>query len=94
MFGSSVEAGLLWSLVSQATDITGALMWGASLGFLVPSVWGYLLAKDLGSFEAQPLIVMGLILGVPSAMGGALAGWIQWRVKVNVRIEQASTSRE
>jgi hypothetical protein len=91
-FGSAVEAGLLWSLVAQAKNLSGAVMWGVSLGFLVPSVWGYLLAKDLGAFDAQPLIVMGFYISFPSAVGGAFAGWIQWRTKISARIKQASAS--
>jgi hypothetical protein len=83
LFSSAVEAGLLWSLAGQTRNLSTAVMSGVTLGFVVPTVWGFLLAKDLAAFDAQPLIVMGLRLGLPSAIGGALAGWIQWPSKVS-----------
>lgn len=85
LFGSTVEAGLLWSLAIQTRNPATAIVSGAVLGFVLPSVWGFLLAKDVGAFDAQPLIVAGLDLGVTGGIGGALAGWIQFHSRVNMR---------
>jgi hypothetical protein len=82
LFGSAVEAGLLWSLATQARNLSTAILWGAALGFVVPSVWGFLMAKDLAAFDAQPLVAIGSRMSFPSAIGGALAGCIQWSRKV------------
>lgn len=79
VFASVAETGFLWLLVRPAIDSVGAVKRGAAMGFLVPTVGGFSLATAMGSFEARGV---GLILGIPSAIGGAIAGWIQWRTKV------------
>lgn len=84
---SVAETGLLWLLMRRAMDLVGAVKRGAALGFLVPSAGGFFLATAM-SFEARGV---GLILGIPSAIGGALAGWIQWRTKVATDRGRAST---
>ena len=81
LFISIIQAGLLWPFVSQAMDLSEAIRWGAIVGFVLPTALGYLLGKDIGSFDAQGFTAVGLVLGVPSAVGGAVAGWIQWRAK-------------
>lgn len=86
LFTSVAETGLLWLLVRRAMDLVGAVKRGAALGFLVPSVGGFFLATAM-SFEARGV---GLIISIPSAIGGALVGWIQWRTKVATDQGQAS----
>lgn len=82
LFASAVEAGLLWSFAVRADSRFGAAKAGGVLGFLVPTVWGYLLAKDLASFDAQGFVTLGLLMGICSGIGGAFAGSIQWRAEV------------
>ena len=78
LFASVFKTGLLWFLVGRAEDLPGAFKRGGTVGFLVPSVGGFLLATAMGNFEAS---AVGLVLGIPSALGGALAGWIQWSAR-------------
>lgn len=78
LFASAFQTGLLWFLVGRAEDLLGAVKRGGTVGFLVPSVGGFLLATAMGDFEAR---AVGLVLGIPSALGGALAGWIQWNTR-------------
>lgn len=77
-FASVFQTGILWFLVRRAEDVLGAVKRGASVGFLVPTVGGFLLATGMGNYEAR---AVGLVLGIPSALGGALAGWIQWSAR-------------
>ena len=88
LFASAVEAGLLWSLTVQTESRFGAAKVGAVLGFLVPTVWGYLLAKDLASFDAQGFIAVGLLIGISSGIGGGFAGSIQWQAEVHHQIRR------
>lgn len=90
LFTSAAETGFLWLLVRRAIDSVGAVKRGAAMGFLVPTVGGFFLATAMGSFEARGV---GLILGIPSAIGGALAGWIQWRAKARNRSRAGRSSR-
>lgn len=77
-----LQTGLLWLLVARAADLVGAAKRGALVGFLVPSVGGFLVATVMGVFEAR---AVGLVFGIPSALGGAFAGWIQWSARKQAR---------
>jgi hypothetical protein len=76
-----MEAGLSWSLVLEATTPKKAIFSGAGLGLGLPILGAYLLQNATADFENWSLIPGALLMSFPSAMGGALAGWIQWRSK-------------
>jgi len=76
-----MQAGLSWSLVVEAPSLVKAVLAGGALGFGLPILGAYLLQKATADFENWSLIPGALLMSVPSAMGGTLAAWIQWRSK-------------
>lgn len=76
-----MEAGLLWSLVQELQSSRQAIVGGAGLGLVLPIVGAYLLQKAMAGFDNWSLVLGALAVSLPSAFGGALAGWTQWRSK-------------
>ena len=78
-----VVGSLLVNFVTRGgTSEPRRIVWGICLGLLLPVVGGYAWMKIDHSFESPPLFWGGVILSIPSAIGGGLAGWIQSRARV------------
>jgi len=54
-------------------------VFGLLLGLLLPILGGFALMKITRGFESAALFAGGVMLAIPGAVGGALAGWIQSR---------------
>jgi len=78
-FVAVVEAGLTSSIVLETKSSAQAILGGGGLGLIFPVVGAYLLQKFVVDFENWSLVPDALVICFPSAIGGALAGWIQWR---------------
>jgi uncharacterized membrane protein len=70
---------LLQAVVSRLRTTTRAIFVGLLLGFLLPIIAGFLIMKLTGGFESSAIFALGLLLSVPSSIGGALGGWILFR---------------
>ena len=70
---------ILLAVVSRTRTAPRAVLVGLLLGFLLPIVAGYLVMKFAGSFESPAIFSLGVLVSIPSAIGGALAAWIQFR---------------
>jgi hypothetical protein len=57
---------------------------GFVLGAALPPIGGLLWVLVHPAFEQSGIWIWGLIVGVPGAMGGALAGWSQWVSRTTV----------
>lgn len=59
-----------------------ALLIGAAIGLVVPIVGGSIWMRIFPGFESQPAIFLGtLMITVPSAVGGGVAGRLRFRWK-------------
>jgi hypothetical protein len=74
-----MKAGLSWSLVLEASTPKKAIFSGGALGLGLPILGAYLVQEATADFDNWSLIPGALLVSLPSAMGGALAAWIQWR---------------
>jgi hypothetical protein len=80
-----VGAVMLRLLVPPPKSRKRRIIAGACLGFGLPAIGAYVGMKIQGGFESPAVFLGGLVMGVPSSIGGALAGWIQSR-KVAVSV--------
>ena len=82
VFIALLESGLSCSIALESSTLRQAVFSCGALGLGLPIIGAYLLQKATTDFENWSLVPGALIMGVPNAVGGALAGWIQWRWKV------------
>ena len=75
--------GSLWLnfVTGGGTSGPRRIVWGICLGLLLPVAGGYAWMKINHSFESPAIFWGGVILSIPSAIGGGLAGWIQSRAR-------------
>jgi len=76
---SLVGTVLLRLLVPPSSSTKRQIMCGMCLGFVLPAVGAYLWMKIQGGFESSAIFLGGLVMSIPSSIGGALAGLIQSR---------------
>ena len=68
---------LLFFWVGEQRSVWRNVLYGVALGIVIPALGGFLLYIVTPGFESPAILVGALILSIPSAIGGALAGWIQ-----------------
>src|SRR5207245_8065148 len=68
---------LLFFWVGEQKSVWRNVLYGLNLGFAMPALGGFFLYIIIAGFESPAILVGALILSIPSAIGGALAGWIQ-----------------
>jgi hypothetical protein len=76
---SAVGSAVLWSpIVRRYTEGKGWLA-GILLGVFLPILAGFIYMKLYPSFENGPVFLGSLIMTLPSAIGGGVAGWLRSR---------------
>jgi len=58
-----------------------SLFWGFLLGLVLRPIAGILWYEVHPGFEESAILAWGVIMAVPGAIGGTLAGWFQWRAR-------------
>jgi hypothetical protein len=78
-----IGSRLLGFLVAGSSSIRFAILCGLFLGLVLPIATGYLwVTVSPPGFEASVGVFWGgVMMSLPSAIGGALSGWIQSRSK-------------
>ena len=87
-----VSAILLRILVTFLNSLKLATLCGLVLGFALPALGGWLLSSLTPGFESPAIFAGAVMVSIPNAIGGAIAGWLQWRSVLAKRKEKTSQS--
>lgn len=71
-------SSLLKTLLKEPGHGFLPLLLGLVLGAVLPTVGGLLWVALRPGFEESGIWLWGVIMGIPGAVGGALAAWSQW----------------
>jgi cytochrome bd-type quinol oxidase subunit 1 len=72
----------LWMPLFRLDTPKKGVLAGILLGLFVPILGGLVWMRIYPGFESQPAIFLGaLMITVPSALGGGVAGWLRTRSK-------------
>jgi len=74
-----VAASLLRWVLPRSVSMRWRIVFGLLLGLLLPVLGGFALMQVVGGFESAAFFAGGVVMAIPGAAGGALAGWIQSR---------------
>ena len=87
-----VSATLLRILVTFLNSAKVATLCGLILGFALPTFGGWLLSSVVSGFESPAIFAGAVMVSIPNAIGGAIAGWLQWRSVLANRKQETSRS--
>lgn len=75
---------LLRACMKFLKSVQASILCGLALGFCLPALGGALLYAFTPGFESPAILIGALVISIPNAIGGALAGWIQGKALVPV----------